>query len=97
MLLGHRGLDRYGKIVSAAKTREGSGPFFNILFCLLLFARSSQFAVTQTVLMFNSSLLLLFQFAVTQTVLILQQFAVAQTVLIFIKSDVLNLVNFFVN
>ena len=32
MLLGHRGLDRYGKIVSAAKTREGSGPFFNIFF-----------------------------------------------------------------
>ena len=51
-----------------------------------------------SLLVFNSSLLhipvlLLSQFAVTQTVLILQQFAVAQTVLILIISDVLNLVN----
>ena len=36
MLLGHRGLDLYGKTLSAAKTREGSGPFFNIFLLLVL-------------------------------------------------------------
>ena len=94
MLLGHRGLDLYGKTLSAAKTREGSGPFFNIFLLLVLllvlnssllhrpFLCSTVRCYTYQYYYWDSSLLHRPFLFYNSSLLVYNSFAVTQTVLI---------------